>query len=644
MKNPSYEKHLPALLVVVFAFILYGNSIKNDYALDDLIVIKENAFTKKGIAGIGEIFAYDSFTGFFGTEKKLVAGGRYRPLSIATFAVEYSLAGGLNPALSHLINILLYAFLGVLILRILSRLTPAPPGHPYYIGIPFIATMLFMAHPVHTEVVANIKGRDELLALLFSLLSLHFFIRGLEGKKPLKVATAGFLLFLGLLSKENAIAFVLIIPLAVHFFTRIPLKQNLTGALALVFAAAVFVFIRFLVLGYLNSGELPKELMNNPFLEATSSQKFGTILYTLGLYVKLLIFPHPLTHDYYPYHIPLVPLSDWRALLPLAMYLGLIAYALIRFKARSVIVFGILFYLLTLFVVSNMVFSVGTFMNERFIFMPSLGFTLVAGSLLADKLPKLIRKPQIFRNVTAGALLVILALFTVKTYSRNKVWKDNFTLFTTDVNVSVNSVKCNVSAGGDYQKMAQAQTDTALQNKYYGLSEHYLEKALSIYPRSSNGLLLYGNVLSLYRKDYKRSISQYMSILDFDPFNKNAVNNALQVLGSLDNRTESDYKISTLRRLLSLVPDNAEVSYLLGKQYGQYRGNPDSACFFLERSLASDPGNISVYKDLGIVYSMQGNYPKALETFTRGCQLDPNDVQLRQNIRITQQLMAPKKP
>lgn len=644
MKNPSYEKHLPALLVVIFAFILYGNSLKNDYALDDLIVIKENAFTKKGIAGIGEIFAYDSFTGFFGTEKKLVAGGRYRPLSIATFAVEYSLAGGLNPALSHLINILLYALLGIVILRILSRLAPAPPGNPFYTGIPFIATVLFMAHPVHTEVVANIKGRDELLALLFPLLALQFFIDGLERKKPLKIAAAGLFLFLGLLSKENAIAFVIIIPLAVHFFTRIPLKNNLVNSLSLVFAAVVFVFIRFLVLGYLNSGELPRELMNNPFLEASVSQKFGTILYTLGLYIKLLIFPHPLTHDYYPYHIPLIQLTDWRALLPLVLYLALIAFAILRFPTRSITVFGILFYLLTLFVVSNLVFSVGTFMNERFIFMPSLGFTMVAAALFSQKLPLIIRKPELFRTVSVSVLLVILALFTLKTYSRNSVWKDNFTLFTTDVKVSANSVKCNVSAGGDYQKMAQAQTDTVLRNEYYRLSEQYLEKALSIYPKSANGLLLYGNVLSLYRKDYKRAISQYMSILDFDPYNQNAVTNTLQVLGSIDNVTESDYKVATLRRLLAIVPENAEVSYLLGKQYGQFRGNLDSALFFLERSMASDPGNISVYKDLGIVYSMKGNYPKALEIFTRGRQLDPNDVQLRQNIGITRQLMSRKNP
>ena len=157
MKN-SYQKYLPHLLIFVFAFLLYGNTLTHDYTLDDLIVIKDNSFTKKGFSGIKEIFSYDSFTGFFGTEKKLVAGGRYRPLSIATFAVEYAVMGGLNPFLSHLINVLLYALTGSIILILLNRLFKSPTGKPWYLSLAFIATVLFMAHPIHTEVVANIKG------------------------------------------------------------------------------------------------------------------------------------------------------------------------------------------------------------------------------------------------------------------------------------------------------------------------------------------------------------------------------------------------------------------------------------------------------------------------------------------------------
>ncbi len=636
-------KFLPHLLIFLAAFLLYGNTLTNDYALDDLIVIKENTFTKKGLSGIREIFSYDSFTGFFGTEKKLVAGGRYRPLSIASFAIEYALAGGLNPFLSHLINILLFALTGSLIFIIFSRLIKSPPGKPWHLGIPFVASILFMAHPVHTEVVANIKGRDEIFALLFPLAALWLTLRYFEKKKPIMLLMANICFFFGLLSKENAIMFVIMVPLTIYFFTKIPLKDNLKVGVSFLFTALIFVFVRFLVLGYMNSGELPKELLNNPFLDATQGQKFGTILYTLGLYVKLLFFPHPLTHDYYPYHIPLVSMTDWKAVLSLGIYLFMIVYAVLKFKSKSVISYGIIFYLSTLFIVSNLLFPVGTFMNERFIYMPSLGFVIILACLIVNKLPLIIKKESAYKKTAVTLLIVILVLFSLRTYTRNRVWKDNFTLFTTDVLVSENSVKCNVSAGGDYQEKARLETDLSKQAEYYELSMKHLEKAIRIYPKASNGLLLYGNALAMYKKDYKQAIVQYLTVLDFDPYNKNAFTNALQVMGSLDNSHESEYKIRILKHLNSINPASSEVNYSLGKIYGQFKGNLDSASWFLERSINLDAGNIAAYKDLGIVYSMKGEYTRALDVFSRAEKLDPADQQIRQNILITRQAMDQKK-
>ncbi len=635
---------LPHWLILGFALILYGNTLTYDYTLDDLIVIKENAFTKQGFAGIGKIFSYDSFTGFFGIEKKLVAGGRYRPFSIATFAIEYGLLGGPNPFVSHLINILLYAFTGSLILLILNRFFKLPPRRPWYLGVPFMAAILFLAHPLHTEAVANIKGRDEILALLFSLSALLLTLRYFERKRISDLVAANIVFFFGVLSKENAILFAVMIPLSVHFFTAVPLRRNLTVSATLAATALLFVVIRFLVLGYFNSGELPRELLNNPFLFASVSEKFGTILYTLGLYIKLLFFPHPLTHDYYPYHIPLVPLTDLRAIVPLIIYLALIIYGITGLKTKSVVSYGILFYLITLFIVSNLVFPVGTFMNERFVYMPSLGFVIILAYLAADRLPAVMKNEKTWSRVIIPMMSVIVILLTIRTWTRNPAWKDNFTLFTTDVRVSANSIKCNVSAGGDYQKKAEQESDTALKAEYYRRSIAFLEKALQIYPRAGNGLLLYGNALAMHRKDYKGAIDQYLKVLEYEPMNGNARSNALKVIQSLDGHTESAYKIATLRRMLQAAPDNPEVCYLLGKQYGQFEGNLDSSRYFLERSAGTDPTNKAVFKDLGIVYSMLSDYPRALEAFSRAATLDPADPQIRQNIALTHQLMNSKNP
>jgi len=633
----------PVLVIFLFTIAIYSNTLFNDYALDDLMVCKGNSFTQKGLAGIRDIFAWDSFTGFWGKEKHLVAGGRYRPFSLAAFAIEKSLTGEFNPMLSHLINILLYALTGILVFIILKNLIRPPNGQPWYLGFPFLAAMLFIAHPVHTEVVANIKGRDEILALLFSLFTLQLTLLYLEKRKTGLLVLANLSFFCGLLSKENAIMFVIIVPLTIYFFKKVPLKKNLTLAIPLFITALIFVFIRFLVLGQIVSTEIPRELLNNPFLEATAGQKFGTILYTLGLYIKLLFFPHPLTHDYYPYHIPLVAFNDPRAIIPALLYAGLLAYAFYHFRSKSPVIYGILFYTLTLVIVSNLLFPVGTFMNERFIYMPSLGFVIVITYLIATKLPSLSKNGAMVRRTVLTVFIAAFLLCSVKTFTRNKVWKDDFTLFSTDVKVSENSIKCNTSAGGDYLKKATGETDSIQKLEDYKFSWIYLSKAVRLAPNSINALILYGNIQAMYHKDYKAAIGQYFKVLSLDPEDKTSYNNTIRVLANMDNQTEFRYKINTYLTLSHMPPANSEIFSNLGRLYGRYAANLDSAALCLETAIRISPKEINAYKDLGIIYSMMRDFPRAVEVFRIASSLDPSDAQVKQNLDLTIRIMHGEK-
>src|SRR3972149_7555568 len=162
------DKPVIILFFIILSFLYYGNTLTHEYALDDAIVINQNLFTKNGISGIQDILSYDTFTGFFGKEKKLVEGGRYRPFSLITFAIEYEFFG-LSPHISHFINIALYAFTAIMLFLVLSALFAGYRQKYRFLNIPFITTLIFIIHPVHTEVVANIKGRDEILALLAAL-------------------------------------------------------------------------------------------------------------------------------------------------------------------------------------------------------------------------------------------------------------------------------------------------------------------------------------------------------------------------------------------------------------------------------------------------------------------------------------------
>ena len=241
MKTPVQKKSansLPAIdnkiriyvyLCIVFAcFIFYGNTLKLNYAFDDMIVITGNQFTKAGFSGIPDIFTTDLFTGFRGKDKNMVAGGRYRPLSIVTFAVEYQFFGA-NPMVSHLINIILLFLTGILLYRVFLQLLVLkgipPDPRKWYISVPFLATLFFIGHPVHTEAVANIKGRDEILSLLLVLVALKLILDYLAKNKLQNIVLAGTSFFLALLSKENAITFLVIIPMTIWFFTKFSFKD-----------------------------------------------------------------------------------------------------------------------------------------------------------------------------------------------------------------------------------------------------------------------------------------------------------------------------------------------------------------------------------------------------------------------------------
>lgn len=178
------EHWRPLSVISLLAIILYIETIRFDYVLDDTILIVENKFTQKGIRGIGDIFKYESFRGYFGEQKDLVEGGRYRPLTIATFALEKSITGG-KPSISHLINILFYVFTGILLYRVLLFMFPrARSAIPdkWFFSVPFVATVLFIVHPLHIEVVGNVKGRDELFAFLGEMGGLYFTFKYLEQK------------------------------------------------------------------------------------------------------------------------------------------------------------------------------------------------------------------------------------------------------------------------------------------------------------------------------------------------------------------------------------------------------------------------------------------------------------------------------
>jgi protein O-mannosyl-transferase len=527
---------LPVLILISSAVGLYFQANSFGYVLDDSLVIEDNRFTKQGFSAIDSIFSTESMTGYFGQQKDLVAGGRYRPLSIATFAAEVGFLKNfadkdkpvkeiLNPHVSHFINSLLYGLTGALLFGVLLALFHQNE-RKWWFSVAFWAALLFVFHPLHTEVVANIKGRDEILALLGALGSLWFALKYYE-KNQLWWLFGAFLSFwFGVFSKENAIAFAVVIPMTGYFFTKATNRQLWISAAVLAVGAAIFLIVRTNVIGYfMSSGKQIQDLMNNPFVGMKGGERLATTFLTLGWYLKLLVLPHPLTHDYYPYHVPKVGWSDWRAPFSLLIYVGLAVFALRNLTKRSIISWAILFYLGTLFIVSNIPFSIGAFMNERFIYMSSVAFCVIIAWFFIEKLPILLKFTEDSRRFAGIAVLALmLGLYGFRTITRVPDWKDALSLNGSSIETSPESARaqCFVAVAL-FENVYRPSANKMAMRWVVDSMENCINRSLAIYPNYSSALTMKPGIVAErydFDKDLPRLLNDFSVVLERRPSSK----------------------------------------------------------------------------------------------------------------------------
>ncbi|MFC1732781.1 tetratricopeptide repeat protein [candidate division KSB1 bacterium] len=676
IKNPSKYGDRPAYIVLlILSFLIYSNTIFFDYTLDDRMIITSNEFTKEGFKGMDDIMTNDSFTGFFGKQKKLVAGGRYRPLSQLMFAAEYEFFGE-KPLISHLINVLLYMLTAIVLFRTSKTLFRDFKSTKWFLSIPFLASIIFVVHPVHTEVVANIKGRDEILSFLGALFSLFFVLRFIDTKKNIHLVWTGIAMFLAMLAKENAITFLVVIPLSLFFFRKNSTKDSFITLVPIIAAVAIYLILRKAALGYLISSEKVLEILNNPYARSTASEKYATIFFTWLLYIKLLVFPHPLTHDYYPFHIAITNFSNIWVIIAILIYLVLGIFALIKFRKKHFIAYSIFFFLITFSISSNLVFNIGTFMNERFLYAPSFGFALVVAYFLGISFKDWMKNQRSYQNMILVILIIICAAGSIKSFSRNNTWKDDYTLFTTDVKTSVNSTKCNVSAGEAVLRKAQEVSNKEQQKRYFEEASIHFFKAVEIYPGSMGGWHLNGTTLTNLQR-YKEALVCYQNGLNLQPdeskteillneisiLAKNAyakkevetATNAFQLLlkykpDNLEyqilladvyasgNRMEDGLQM--LKSLTEKYPDNYLAYNKLGRIYGEKLQDLEKSLFYLTKAYELKNDDPSTLENLGIVYAMLQNYNQAVFFFEKAVKLSPGNTRLLNNLGNTYVVMG----
>jgi tetratricopeptide (TPR) repeat protein len=593
------KKYLPAMALFALAILLYANTLRHGFVLDDQIVLTQNDFVKRGWSGISDIFSHDTFAGYsrLAGQENSLPGGRYRPLSLAVFAVFYSVFAE-NALPYHALAIFLYAITGVVLFVLLRNLFHVLPNGNV---LAWLVTGLFLVHPIHTEVVANIKSCDEQLAMLFGLGAWLATLWAYDTGKKWAWPLAGLLLFLACLSKENAVLLAFTTPLALWFFRKTSLANALKHGIPLFVTLAIFLLIRAAAIGSEAGGAaMSTDPLNNPFLvwngsawlPCSSAERIATVLYVLGHQLRLLVFPYPLSHDYY--YLSLKNFSSgsvWASVVFLALLLGVGLRSLrqrVSGQMDSVVYvgYGILFLLATVSLTANLLFPVGAFMAERFLYLPSVGFCIAAvigGKMLFDKYA-----PKLFFPAFGAAMLVFAAL----TLLRNPAWKDNETLLRTDIVTAADSPKLNNDHGTKLLEIAMQENDPALRKQQLEAAYPYLQKAIERHPTYYDAFLAHG-ACAYYLGKFDAAVASYRTAFKLypqDPKPKLGLQYALQAQADdLHSQHQPDAAIAAMSEAWQLQPDTLSATHLA--IYYQAKNEPAKAVEWLEKALELAPGD-----------------------------------------------------
>ncbi len=658
-------KRIHRIIIIALALLCYANTLTLHYALDDRMVILESKYTLKGgWESVKAIFTEDTFSGYFGAENSIVAGGRYRPMSQLTFMIETQLFGkniqerigdledyyNLHnaeheqyfyetplPFVNHLMNLLYFILLCLLLYEVLSKIFPQHEGSKWFQSLTFIAVVLFTVHPIHTEVVANVKGRDEIFAMLGSVIALWCSLKYVNTRKWYWLVISLLAFTFGIFSKENTITFLAVVPLALYYYQN----ENKRTAdyfitlIPLLLGSVFFIWARYKVLGSMMPPDTTSNILNNPYVHSTRAQQIATVLITWGIYLKLLFFPHPLTHDYYPHQIAITDFSNPLVWVILIGCIALVVYGIWNLKKKSVPAFGILYFIITFSIVSNLLFNLGTFMNERFLFMPSIGFTLLVGWWLYRL--SMASAPAL-QKTAVGVTSAICLLFGIKTFVRNFTWMDDFTLFLTDVKTSDNSIKCNISAGGScLQIWKKSHKDRDKRDAY-----RYLEKALKLDDHALNAYLLLSELAYLDENpDLAFQAARNATLIDPEnPQGRNLLEMAtnsqkaheLDPVNELLNQGKVDEAWQEVNRILEKDPDNIVAKNVRGTVLGRGYGRLDDVITVFEEIVAEHPDFSSSWENMGICYAIKRDFANAERCLLHALELSPDNDNIKLNL------------
>ncbi len=627
------------MAIGALAVLLYLNVLPNTFIFDDWQQIVENPFLRRPDA-LNKIFT-TSVLQFMGA---VAVSNFYRPLMHVAFYGQFRLFG-LNPGPYHALSILLHAGVCLLVFAVIARLS----GRRL---VAIATSLLFAAHPVHTEAVAWISAYPDLLCTFLSLLAVWLYLRAEEAGSRARHALhllIGPVLLLALLAKEIAVAVPLLLVCCELTLRRAGWRAALRAAwpayAAMAASAAIYLAARVHAL---------KALMPAGRDPIPPDVHLWTALALYFRYLWVQIWPVRLHAFYYlpTNQSPLEPLV-------LAGLLAVLATAALGWwlhRRQRPEVLAVPLYLLPLAPAFLLPYAnIGWLMAERYLYLPSVAFCwLLAAALVAAS------ERWGYRPIGA-AFLILLVAYSARTVTRNRDWSDEIVFYRRTVADFPGFAHAHLNLGEALMRRnrldeAREATEQAARLSPTFPDPHvnlglicwrqgdtepairHFQQAVELARSKGNRFVssrALANLGVVYRNAGRpeEAVAALRQALEIDPQFASAYNNlgyALLVQGRIEEA------VKNLRTALELEPTLDAAHANLGLAHAMKR-EWDVALSHLRQAERLNPRSSEVHARIGEVYLARGEVQTARQEFALALRLDPLNDRARAGLRAAQE-------
>lgn len=498
IKTLLSQRRVQLAIIAVVIFLAFSNMLQNKLVWDDHILLQQWPQVRS-LENVPQILQGAAPATF---------GRVYRPVRNVFYLIDYSLWKD-NPSLYHLQALLVHIAVTVTIYLILElMLKKRLPA--------FLGALLFGLHPIHTEQINYISASMDNFGLMFFFISFYFYIKKDKYKgNKLSIASVFFALlafFTFELSLTLPILMVLYDFYFKHDFKIKNLRKLIQRYLPYAVAAFTYLFLRTLMTGIISRGD---------YLGYSFFLTMLVMVRVFVRYIGLLFLPinltanHRLIGDFPVSMLPYDSLNpilnqsilDSEVIFAATIIVSLIFLSVYLFKKIPILSFCIVWFFISLLPVSYIIPSGGA-MAERYLYVPSFGFILAIVYLLF----KLADRNQNLRNVVFVILILVSAFYFYGTFERNKVWRNDITLFTDMENKLPGNLIANFTLGVRYAEVGN------------------LEKAISYYKKAvekvPNMWEAHVNLARIYLKQGRNelAIGEFRKTLQYNPSFTPAIN------------------------------------------------------------------------------------------------------------------------